>query len=410
METESLLQAITNWQQFLLHDPLPEQLTEVLPVFLKKRSQTFIETVPYSFADKQNQELNNWYWSSEGQNVLRLACDALWKQMATHAQKAQPAHDARHAMYKVPSAALAYIHAEQVEGWERVGVLGALLHDHGRWPEERIYGEPLQSQLHAQISFVLGQEWLEPFDMPIPVKQHILLSALRHTSGADASDPMPLKITVSADRDQLYGPEFVLRIVHHIEKKNGDFGSFFGENQARSVLDKIHHMALHRLPGPLFSRSEYVDALWRQTVQFLMLAYGHDAQWTYSFISALKAHPQHTPLIYTSTDVDDWLETARAFASSHAHTHRTLADEIDILLSAPNIAPEENYRQRVFNKMHYSPESDKQRSMAAALAWTTQSRLALDAVEAKELQLMAGVFTDDLLLTTMLVKIGSLSA
>jgi hypothetical protein len=410
METESLLQAITKWQQFLLHDPLPEDLPEVLPVFLKKRSQAFIETVPYSFADKQTQELNAWYWSPEGQDVLRKACDALWKQMSIHAQKAQPAHDARHAMYKVPSAALAYIHAEQVGGWERVGVLGALLHDHGRWPEERIYGEPLQSQLHAQISFVLGQEWLEPFDMPIPVKQHILLSALRHTSGADASDPMPLKITVSADRDQLYGPEFVLRIVHHIEKKNGDFGSFYGENQARSVLDKIHHMALHRLPGPLFSRSEYVDALWKQTIQFLMLAYGHDAQWIVSYISALKAHPQHTQLSYNSTDVDDWLETARAFASSHAHTQRTLADEIDILLSAPHIAPGEDYRQRVFKKMHYSPESDKQRSMAAALAWTTQSRLALDAVEAKELQLMAGVFTDDLLLTTMLVKIGSLSA
>ena len=172
----------------------------------------------------------------------------------------------------------------------------------------------------------------------------------------------------------------------------------------------LHSVLLHRLPGPLSFRNEYIDALWKQTVQFLMLAYGHDAQWIDAFMSALKAHPQHTPLSYTSTGVDDWLETARAFASSHAHTHRTLADEIDILLTAPNIAPEENYRQRVFNKMHYSPESDKQRSMAAALAWTTQSRLALDAVEAKELQLMAGVFTDDLLLTTMLVKIGSLSA
>ncbi len=407
MNTSLLLQNTTNWRQFFFHHPLPEDLPEVLPVFLKQRSQTFIGTVPYSFADKLNQELNDWYWSSEGQNVLRFACDALWKQMATHAQNAQPAHDARHAMYKVPSAALAYIYAEKVEGWERVGVLGALLHDHGRWPEERIYGEPLQSQLHAQISFVLGQEWLEPFDIPIPVKQHILLSALRHTSGADASDPMPLKITVSADRDQLYGPEFVLRIVHHIEKKNGDFGSFYGENKARSVLDKIHHMALHRLPGPLFFRNEYVDALWKQTVQFLMLAYGHDAQWIDSFISALKAHPQHTPLSYTSTDVDDWLETARAFASSHAHTQRTLADEIDILLSAPNIAHGENYRQRVFNKMHYSPESDKQRSMAAALAWTTQSRLALDAVEAKELQLMAGVFADDLLITYLLGKLDT---
>ena len=35
--------------------------------------------------------------------------------------------------------------------------------------------------------------------------------------------------------------------------------------------------------------------------------------------------------------------------------------------------------------------------MAAALAWTTQSRLALDAMEAKELQLMTGVFADDLI-------------
>jgi hypothetical protein len=407
MNTSLLLQNTTNWRQFFFHDLLPEDLPEVLPVFLKQRSQPFIETVPYSFTDKQTQELNAWYGSSEGQDVLRLACDALWKQMAIYAQNAQPAHDARHAMYKVPSAALAYIYTEKVEGWERVGVLGALLHDHGRWPEERIYGEPLQSQLHAQISFVLGQEWLVPFDMPIPVKQHILLSALRHTSGADTSDPMPLKITVSADRDQLYGPEFVLRIVHHIEKKNGDFGSFYGENKARSVLDKIHHMALHRLPGPLFSRSEYVDALWRQTVQFLMLAYGHDAQWIDSFISAIKAHPQHTPLSYTSTDVDDWLETARAFASSHARMQRTLSDEIDHLLSAPNIAPGEDYWQRVFKKMHYSPENEKQWSMAAALAWTTQSRLALDAMEAKQLQQMTFAFADDMLLSTMLRNVTS---
>ena len=342
MNTNLLLQNTINWRQFFFHDPLPEDLSEVLPIFLKQRSQAFIETVPYSFTKAQTQEFNAWYWSSEGQEVLRLACDALWNQMSIYAQKAQPAHDARHAMYKVPSAALAYIHAEQVDGWERVGVLGALLHDYGRWPEERIYGEPLQSRLHAQISFVLGQEWLEPFDMPTPVKQHILLSALRHTSGADASDPMPLKITVSADRDQLYGPEFALRIVHHIDKKNGDFGSFYGENKARSVLDKIRHMALHRLPGPLFSRSEYVDSLWRQTVQFLMLAFGHDAQLIDKFVSTLKEHPQLTPLNYSPTDVNDWLEASRMFASSHIENQRTLLDEINTLLSAQHIASGED--------------------------------------------------------------------
>jgi hypothetical protein len=138
-----------------------------------------------------------------------------------------------------------------------------------------------------------------------------------------------------------------------------------------------------------------------------MLAYGHDAQWIDSFISALKAHPQHTPLSYTSTDVDDWLETARAFASSHARMQRTLADEIDHLLSAPNIAPGEDYRQRVFKKMHYSPEAEKQRSMAAALAWTTQSRLALDAMEAKQLQQMTFAFADDMLLSTILKNVTS---
>lgn len=408
MNTSLRLQNTKNWRQFFFYDALPKDLPEVLPIFLKQQSQTFIETVPHAFTKSQTQALNAWYWSSEGQDVLRLACEALWQQMSTHAHKAQPAHDARHAMFKVPAAALAYIHAEQVQGWERVGVLGALLHDHGRWPEERIYGEPLQSQLHAQISFVLGQEWLEPFDMPNPVKQHILLAALRHTAGADASDPMPLKITVSADRDQLYGPEFALRIVHHIEKKNGDFGSFYGENQARSVLDKIHQLAFHRLPGPLFSRNEHVDMLWRQTVQFLMLAYGHDAQFTDALLAKLNAHPQHTPLDYSPADVHAWLEEARVFARTHNATQRTLTDEIHTLLTAQHIAPEADYRDRVLKKVRHSPEADKQRSMAAALAWTHQQRLAFDAIEAEQLQKLISAFADDQLLTTMLLNMRSL--
>jgi hypothetical protein len=57
--------------------------------------------------------------------------------------------------------------------------------------------------------------------------------------------------------------------------------------------------------------------------------------------------------------------------------------------------------------MHYSPENEKQRSMAAALAWTTQSRLALDAMEAKQLQQMTFAFADDMLLSTMLKNVTS---
>ena len=52
--------------------------------------------------------------------------------------------------------------------------------------------------------------------------------------------------------------------------------------------------------------------------------------------------------------------------------------------------------------MDYSPELGKRKSMAAALAWTTQNLLAFDVVEAQQMKKLADAFADDLLLTTML--------
>jgi hypothetical protein len=57
--------------------------------------------------------------------------------------------------------------------------------------------------------------------------------------------------------------------------------------------------------------------------------------------------------------------------------------------------------------MLYSPEVDKQRSIAAALAWTNQSRLELDAMEAEQMENLASAFADDMLLTTMLGNLTS---
>ena len=56
MNTSLQLHKTNNWRQFFLDDPLPFDLPEVLPGFLKQRSQAFIEIVPYSFTDKQTQE------------------------------------------------------------------------------------------------------------------------------------------------------------------------------------------------------------------------------------------------------------------------------------------------------------------------------------------------------------------
>ena len=95
------------------------------------------------------------------------------------------------------------------------------------------------------------------------------------------------------------------------------------------------------------------------------------------------------------------------FASSYIENQRTLLDEINTLLSAQHIASDEDYRKRVFKKMHYSPEVDKQRSIAAALAWTNQSRLELDAMEAEQMENLASAFADDMLLTTMLGNLTS---
>ena len=399
MTPKQLFEQAPSSRQLWFHDPLPSDFGEVLPLFLKQRSHDFLQSVSTMLSPAQHQELNAWYWSAEGQEVLALACEALWKQMSAYAPQAQPAHDARHAMHKVPAAALAYINAEQVRGWERVGVLGALLHDHGRWPEERIYGEPQQSQLHAQISFMLGQEWLKPFDMPLPVRQHILLAALRHTAGAEATDPMPLKLTVSADRDQLYGAEFVLRLVHHIEKKNGDFGSFYGENQARSVLDKIHHMALNRLPGPLFSRPDHVHTLWQHSVQFLLLANSHHEGFLGLFAKRLSSRS------LTPKDLVQWQDTTQAFLRAHAQSQRTVLDELTSLLSAQHIAPQANYRTRTFEKLLHSPEAEKHRALAAALAWANHHRQVHDAAEAGQLKQLTQVFADDALLSCMLSKL-----
>jgi hypothetical protein len=133
-----------------------------------------------------------------------------------------------------------------------------------------------------------------------------------------------------------------------------------------------------------------------------MLAYGHDAQLLGAFIETLKTHSQHTPLAYSPTEVNEWVEASRLFANSHVATHRTLADEVNTLLTAQNIAPDEDYRKSVFKKMDYSPELGKQKSMAAALAWTTQNLIAFDALEAQQKQKLADAFADDLLLTTML--------
>lgn len=270
MTLSQLLASTREWRRILLEDPLPEGLAQTLPEFLKGIGHEFLNRAPrHPDADTES-ALNLWYGSSAGQEVLANFTIKLWSQMSTLSAHAMPAHDARHAMFKVPATALEYLEAENVQGWGRLGLLGGLLHDYGRWAEERIWGGPGESLSHSRLSFLLGRELLEQFNMPEAAKEQILLAALLHTTGAGPQDPMPLKLTVTADREQLCGPELVLRLFHHGVGPVGQVGSFYGEVKGETVLDRCYRFLRHRLPGPLFTRMELLDNLWWDLAYFIL--------------------------------------------------------------------------------------------------------------------------------------------
>ncbi len=356
---------------------------------MKATAQEFLAGFPLQPSFVEVDALNRWYASSTGQATLAAFTQVLWAQMERVAGSAMPAHDARHAMYKVPAASLDYVAAGQVVGWERVGILGALLHDYGRWAEERIFGFPGISVLHSRLSYLLGRELLETVDMPPLIKQHILLAAIGHSSGADPADPMPLKLTVAADRDQLFGPEIVLRLVHHAVGPQGAGSSFYGERPGRPVLARLGHFLAHRLPGPLFSRDSAVHKLWSILATFLLIA--EDPAASQERFAGVSTMPHFRGF--------DW---AQAFAEAEAH--RNVVDcpnaALTALLSAPHVAPAEVYRLAAIGKLA-GVSADNRPRIASALHYVNEERSALDADQFLALENIRRANSDDRLVSTL---------
>jgi hypothetical protein len=400
MPTRLSLHSHLPWREMLLEAPLHADLAARLPEFLKKTAQEFLHSVPAQLSAPEVVHLNQWYTSSAGQGALVAFAAALWDQMGHFAHYAMPAHDARHAMFKVPAASLEYLEAEQLDGWERIGVLGALLHDHGRWAEERIYGFPGASVLHARLSYLLGAELLSRFEMPVPIKQHILLSAIRHTSGASAADPMPLKLTVSADREQLYGPEIILRLAHHASGTEGDDSSYYGERPGRSVLAQAERYLTHRLPGPLFSREAHGFKLWRVLAKFLLLAEAPEASCE-RFTRILHGEPGAPSSIHPFQWEKEW---AAADSLSAKSAPVSLPEALDQCLSAPNLAPSEQYRREAFEKLLLVSVDNRPR-LAAALAFIHSVRVALDAQQSQSLARIAREYAQDPLISGLSARL-----
>jgi hypothetical protein len=266
------------------------------------------------------------------------------------------------------------------------------LHDHGRWAEERVFGFPDSSVVHARLSYLLGHELLEAYEMPLLIKQHILMAAIRHTTGAAPSDAMPLKLTVSADRDQLYGPEIILRNAHHTIGTDGGGSSYYGERHGRTVLERLERYLSHRLPGPLFSRHSQVNLLWQILATFLLIAEAPAAsRQRFERIAA------HQPAASELLPAFDW---RRSYEESQQYLTNSLspAEALDALLMAPHLAPAKVYRLEAQSKLSCVSEDNAPR-LAGALWYAHQLRHALDADEHLALERIAALNSSDALIS-----------
>lgn len=263
------------FNQFFI-DNITEQYKNEIFEVLKKEDKTFKTNSLYELcpinkiSSKRNEELNQWYFS-EGQTVLITVFEDLWKILYNLSEHAMPAHDARHALFKVPLSSIEFIHLEKVDDWKKIGIFGALLHDWGRWAEERVFGEPQAGMVHSRMSFVLTREFLEVYPIPIEIKWHILNAVIIHTIGADENDDMPTKLTVSADREQLWGPEFILRLFHHVPIKGHETVYPTDHSIHDGILAKIKKIFEARFAGPLHSKNEHLRVLRGISFQFIYL-------------------------------------------------------------------------------------------------------------------------------------------
>jgi len=375
------------WFNRLLRDDVDATFKQDLPAFLKQEAKKFNEAAPLMLTPAEEAQLTEWYFSATGQEQLEGLLDAIWQQMASVADWAMPAHDARHAMFKVPAASLVYLDAEKIADAGRLGIFGALLHDHGRWAEERIFGAPGESMIHARLSFLLARELTEEFKLPALAANQILHATIQHTAGGVPADPMALKLTVTADRDQLYGPEMVMRLMHHIVVE-GATASVYGEKPGLATLDRLMHFLVNRIPGPLFSREEHVTRLHMGLATFLLMAEPEED-------SRLRFAARRAPSPSRRSLPDDF-DWERAWHGAHAGVsdvsdpHEALRS----LLNAPNVVSNPLYMDQALGKLSALP-AHKAPLLAKAFAWAERERRELDAIEVGHLKRIAMDYASD---------------
>lgn len=195
---------------------------------------------------EERKRISDWVHQDESETgthqleQLAKACFRLWDSVGhatgTSAEQRMaglPGHDRRHLLQDL-SAGLQFRNDVVTAGtgdkdeYQKIGLIGSLMHDVGRFAEERIYGTPTGGELgdkHAEMSFYITKQLIDAFpQLDGAVKNHILYSILGHqqwpkkdqegTVGYQMIMNEPLNRSVmGADRLQLVGPEGILRFI-----------------------------------------------------------------------------------------------------------------------------------------------------------------------------------------------------
>lgn len=361
---------MTSWYKKLFETEIHEEYKIKIKEDLKKEFQNFYNDYQDNLDTETKKLLNDWYYSEEGQKELLRFTKDLWFKLNNTSLSAMPAHDARHALYKVPTYSLKYIESEKVEGWERVGLIGALGHDYGRWSEEHIFGNAQKGSMHSRMSYVLLKEILEDYKLPIQIKKTILNSVLKHTTGANETESMPIKLTVSPDRDQLIGPEIILRIIHH-KSKEDSLNVFFDTEGQESIIQAIIKMYFSRLPGPLFTLSKELDRSYQITLVFCLMNTSIDKIMEYKKLYSNKYFDNNqfeNQLAYAYKKIEE---------IQKKEVNKSVEEYLLELLSAQNLCPDEKYKELAVKKLENLTEKEKI-TLSKSLIWLNEERKIMD--------------------------------
>ena len=228
----------------------------------KQCLQTLLEQHPEPY---WQQSISAWIHDNipTWMSFVQYLCQQIFS--TAHATPALPAHDIRHALLKTPLRAIEHIRAidptATQDSYLTLGLLATVCHDWGRWAEERVLHECGTGMLHGRLSATLVlytiSQWQKNnlTQLPIDIKYFLLNAIADHSAGASYSDTLPLQIVVRADRDQLYGPEIILRNIHHCPQSNGSEHHYIFPHphfpSSTPTFYKLNKFNTTRLQGPL---------------------------------------------------------------------------------------------------------------------------------------------------------------